>query len=125
MNLTLLEKDEQIAFVEWLELKNIKFTAPAQSTFTKSFKQKRHNYNMGVRKGLPDLIIYLSKEQSNVGRSVLIFIEMKRKKGGVTSKEQQEWIDALNLVVDVEAKICKGAEEAISTISNLLNKLYE
>jgi len=61
------------------------------------------NKAMGLRPGLPDLFIILKNKP--------FFIEMKRKKGGVTSDSQKDWIDAL-LKANIPAYICNGFEEA-------------
>lgn len=111
-NTSPLEEVEQIAFVKWLELKGLKFTAIPNSTYTKSIKQKVKNKRMGLRCGLPDLLIITPKG--------LVFVEMKRKQGSVTSDEQKEWIEALNKLQGVQAQVCKGADEAINFITKFL-----
>lgn len=106
------EYEEQCAFVEYLELKKLKFTAIPNSTYTKSFNQKRRNKCSGLRPGLPDLLVVLPEQ--------LLFIEMKRTKGGRLSLHQKGWIEALNKINNVEAIICKGAGEAIDAIETRL-----
>ena len=112
------EYEEQVAFVEWLELKGLKFSAIPNSTFTKSWNQKRKNTATGLRAGLPDMLIIVPPGRSSPGG--LAFVEMKRKQGGVLSPYQKEWIEALNACKFVEARVCYGHEEAISFISELL-----
>ena len=119
-NNTPLEFSEQCAFVEWLELKGLKFTATAHSTYTTSHNQKRRNYYSGLRKGFPDMIIVINSEQSFDGRDLLVFIEMKRTKGGVLSTEQAEWGVSLNRVGSVGAYVCKGCDEAVKIIEGLI-----
>lgn len=58
---------------------------------------------MGVRRGFPDYVVITNKE--------VLFIEMKRKKGGVVSPEQDEWISVLNQM-GLRAEVCKGFDEA-------------
>lgn len=122
MNTTPLEYDEQVAFVHWLELNNLLFTATAQSTYTTSFNQKRRNYALGVRKGLQDVLVYIDGKKSINGQSYLLFIEMKRIKGGVLSAEQKIWRDSITMlnVVNVQSFVCKGSIEAITTVSYYL-----
>lgn len=109
MNLIPYEEEEQIALIQYLEIKGIKYTAIPNSTYTKSWKQKKKNKDMGLNPGLPDLLLILPKK--------LLFIEMKRIKGGVVSKHQKEWIKALNSIgKQIEAVVCRGFEEAIKTI---------
>lgn len=108
------EDQEQVAFVAWLEAKGLKFTATTNHTYTTSWKQKRHNTNLGLRAGIPDLIVVLP----GIG---LAFVEMKRTKNSTTTPAQKEWIEALNTCPGVEARICKGAVVAIAFIEELLS----
>lgn len=108
------EDSEQVAFVSWLEVKGLKFTATVNHTYTTSWKQKRHNTNLGLRAGIPDLIVVLP----GIG---LAFVEMKRTKNSTTTPAQKEWIEALNTCPGVEARICKGADAAIAFIEELLS----
>jgi len=103
------EMAEQTAFVEWLELKGYLFTAIPNSTFTTSWNQKRKNRAMGLRAGLPDMIV--------IANNKVMFVEMKRIKRSVTSAEQKKWIEALNSA-GVPAKVCKGCIEAMNFIIN-------
>lgn len=63
----------------------------------------------GVCPGVPDLMI----------PSLKVFIEMKREKGGVLSKEQKEWIEYLNKNGYI-VKVCNGCEEAKQFILSIL-----
>ena len=110
------EYDEQVAFVEWLELKGLKFTAIPNSTYTTSWNQKRKNKAMGVRKGLPDLLVFIDNKQSITDNALLLFVEMKRPEGGVVSGEQKQWIVSLNKVDNVQAEVCKGCKKAIEFV---------
>jgi hypothetical protein len=107
-----LEFEEQVALVQYLELKGYKFTAIPNSTYTKSIQQKMKNKRSGLRPGLPDLLVVVP----NIG---LVFIELKRVKGGVVSQAQKDWIAALNSCPGVEAVVCKGAQEAIDFLESL------
>lgn len=107
------EDEEQIAVVEYLELRGLKFTAIPNHTYTPSKKQHGHNYMLGLRKGLCDMVVVLP----GVG---LAFIEMKRLRGSSTSPEQYEWVEAINTTPGAEARICKGAGAAIAFIEELL-----
>lgn len=112
-DLDISEEQEQTIFVNWLEAKNIKFSAIPNSTYTTSWSVKARNKRTGLRPGLPDLIIALP----NVG---VIFIEMKKKKRGVVSDAQKEWIQVLNSCPGTEAHVCKGADQAIALIETYL-----
>ena len=102
------EDDEQEVVVDWLEVNNMKFSMIPNATFTPSWSQKHKNRKLGLRPGLPDLLICC--------RLGLVFIEMKRRKGGTVSKEQRAWIERLNEYDGVEARVCRGSEEAIQFI---------
>jgi len=107
------EYQEQCAVVQYLELKKIKFTAIPNSTYTKSWGVKIKNKMSGVRPGLPDLFMIIN--------CVGIFIEMKRKKGGVISPEQKQWIDKINDCPGLSAHVCKGFDEAKKVIDAYAN----
>lgn len=109
------EEQECIAFVAWLKLNRLPFSHLAQSTFTKSFSVINRNKRMGVVKGVPDFIIVLPGK-------ALAFVEMKRTKKGAVSREQAQWIVDLNSVPNVEARVCKGAMEAIVFINEILQE---
>jgi hypothetical protein len=108
------EELEQATFVQWLELKGIPFSAIPNSTYTTSWKQKAKNTRTGLRPGLPDLLLVLPY-------SCLVFIEMKKQKRGVVSVAQKQWIETLNTVPNVQAYVCKGADEAIEVVERLLS----
>ncbi len=103
------EDQEQITVVQYCELHHLKFTAIPNHTWTPSQKQKRHNWQIGLRPGFTDMIV--------LTRSGMLCIEMKRRKGSSTSKDQKEWIDALQATPGIEARVCKGADEAIAFIA--------
>lgn len=105
------EEVEQRIFVQYLELRGLKFTAIPNSTYTKSWSQKAKNTATGLRPGLPDLIVIVNNQ--------VIWFEMKRVKGGVLSPAQKLWIEALN-AAGTPAYVCAGAEIAIATIEKYL-----
>jgi hypothetical protein len=111
------EDDEQKDFIDWLELLELtgalKFTAIPNNTYTPHMSQKVKNRRMGLRAGLPDVLIAIP----GVG---IVFVEMKRRKKGVTSEAQKAWIEILNQCPGAEARVCKGADEAIKFVSELL-----
>ena len=103
----LSEYQEQQLVVEYLELKGHKFTAIPNSTYTKSWKQKTKNRRTGLRAGFPDMVMIICGQ--------FIAIEMKRSNGGVLSKSQRGWIEALQLA-NIPVRVCKGATQAIKFI---------
>lgn len=116
-NNTPTEYAEQMAFVDYLmilenqgKIKN--FTALPNNVWTKSFSQRMRQKKEGLRKGFPDLCI--------VTNSDIVFIEMKRTKGGQVSPEQRKWHDDICLIGG-NAFICYGAEQAIEVINKFIN----
>lgn len=109
------EAQEQKVVIQYLELRGHKFTAipnetgHSQEHYRRAIRMKQS----GVRKGFPDLVAIIDGN--------FIAIEMKRVKGSTTSKEQKEWIEALQNA-GVEARICKGNKEAIDFIRSLEDK---
>jgi len=69
----------------------------------------------GVSKGFPDLFLPVPNSKFHG-----LFIEMKRQKGGMLSKEQKEWIDYLNSA-GYQAVVCKGFLEAKEVIECYLS----
>lgn len=101
------EEVEQRNFVHWLNLKGYKYTAIPNSTFTKSWSQKRKNHDAGLRAGFPDMVV--------IANNTFMCVELKRVKGGTTSTLQKEWHDALRLA-GIPVAVCKGALEAIKFV---------
>ena len=120
-NTSPLERDEQIAFCDYCAAKGFKVIST-----TNGFKMPKTAFNwvgyaktlkrMGVSKGFPDLIV-LERNKSNTHE--VLFIEMKRVKGGTLQPEQKEWIAKLD-----EAGYCvgvaKGCMSAIQILENYL-----
>lgn len=107
------EYEEQIIVVNYAEKVGCKLTAIPNSTYTKSWNQKRRNKASGLRAGFPDLAI--------IANDVFFCIEMKRSSGGVLSKEQKEWHESLR-AAGIPVYVCKGFDEAKLVIDNYLSK---
>lgn len=124
-NITPLESVEQKTFVAWLELQGLLFTAIPNSTYTTSWAVKRRNYEQGLRKGLPDMLVIVPKNKSKDGNGYCLFIELKRVSGGVLSKEQKTWLESINALETpyTQAYIAKGAAEAKRIVSHYLRDI--
>jgi hypothetical protein len=77
---------------------------------------------MGVHKGVPDYIIILERPKGILCHNFVIFLEMKKKKGGVVSDEQKDWIIKLNEVFGVYATVAYGFDDAVKIIEQFINK---
>lgn len=104
------EYEEQVTLVQYLSLKGYKHTAIPNSTYTTSWNQKRRNKATGLNPGLPDMVVIVNDN--------LVWIELKRTKGGVLSQAQKDWIAALEEAGQT-VRVCKGAEEAIKFIEEV------
>lgn len=85
-------------------------------TYTTSWNQKRKNRVQGVRAGVPDYIIVI--------KDFVVFLELKRQKGGVVSPEQREWLAATDNKMTVST-VAKGFEEAKRFIDAILTRTTE
>ena len=106
-NNTPLEYDECVTLVDYLELRGIKYSHINQEMYTTSWKQKNKAKALGVHPGVPDYIMIINDQ--------LVFIEMKRQKGGRVSETQKEWIEALRKA-GVNVHICYGFDQAKGVI---------
>lgn len=70
----------------------------------------------GVKRGVPDICLPVARKCYHG-----LYIELKRRKGGVISPEQSEWIAALN-AQGFKAVVCRGWDEARITIENYLEE---
>ena len=112
------EESDCIAFASYLRLKGLKFSHIPNETYTKSWKVKQRNKDIGVSRGVPDYIILIERPLN--ANSTLLFIEMKREKGGKVSEEQAEWVNGLNKVFGVVAMVCRGFDQAKEAVDAFL-----
>lgn len=111
VSLVVTEHVEQVRFVKWM-----RETHPKHKIFAIPNGGGRHMAEAvnlkkeGVSKGVPDLFI----------PSLALWIEMKRSIGGVTSKEQKEWIKHL-IEFKYHAYVCNGCDKAIETVNKVLS----
>lgn len=118
------EEAEQIAFISWCRYNGIIFHhsgneigGSSQALKIRAIKMKR----MGTSKGFPDLLVYVPIKgiTGTIDSYQMLAIEMKRKKGSITSPEQKEWIKILELS-GIPSKICHGADEAIDFVKEYM-----
>lgn len=106
------EAQEAATLVAYLQIKGYKFHhSPNETGHTPEAKRRAIRMKReGTSKGFPDYIILLDR--------CIVAIELKRRKGSVTTKEQIDWIDAFK-ARGVYATIAKGADSAIQFIETV------
>ena len=122
MNKAPLEKEEQIQFVDYCKTHGLKVISTQNG-----FKMPKTAFNfaaysktltkMGLSKGFPDLIIL---EKNRSGTHEVLFIEMKRQKGGRISPEQKKWIQTLD-----DSGYCVGIAKGFKSAVTILTKYLE
>ena len=124
-----LEQDEQIAFVQWCRINDIlvhhsgnEIGGSTSAMKARAVKMKK----MGTSKGFPDLLVFIPVYgvTGRVDCYQMCAIEMKRKKGSTTSKEQKEWLKVLQASGAMSA-VCKGADEAIAFVDAIRREINE
>jgi len=124
-----LEQDEQIAFVQWCRINDIlvhhsgnEIGGSTSAMKARAVKMKK----MGTSKGFPDLLVFIPVYgiTGRVDCYQMCAIEMKRKKGSTTSKEQKEWLKVLQASGAMSA-VCKGADEAIAFVGAIRREINE
>lgn len=114
MKLSTSEHAEQAAFVEWLDLKHLRFFAVPNALKVGGVKLMSYLKAEGLRAGVPDLIIpYRSGGYGSLA------IEMK-KKGGTVKPKQKEWHEFLR-GQGYQVSVCYSADEAIATTIRYMN----
>jgi len=92
------------------------FSHIPNSTYTKYWGVKTKNKAMGVRPGVPDMLIVFPSD--------ILFLELKREKGGVVRDTQKRWIEALVGTGKVHACVAEGEEEAKKVIDEIAYLTY-
>lgn len=113
------EHQECVWFAQYLEhLKEdgaIKmYTHIPNETYTPSWNAKKKNKLEGLVAGFPDYVIVTNHD--------VLFIEMKKSKGGVISDNQRKWLEALN-AVGHKAVVCNGYENAKQWLNEQLSNI--
>lgn len=113
------EDEEQIMAMNWAELAKGKwpelellFHIPNGGKRGK--REAARFRDMGVKAGVPDLCLPVPR-----GNYAGLYIEMKRRKGGVVSPEQKKWISSLR-GRGYAAEVARGGAEAVAIIEGYL-----
>lgn len=119
------EETEQILFVQYCQMKGYivhhcanEVGGGSMQLKLRAIKAKR----MGTSKGFPDLLIFvpINGITGEIDTYQPIAIEMKRRKGGVTSPEQKKWGEIMELA-GFPFKVCHGCDEAIEFVKEVMN----
>ena len=118
-NLSPFEADEQKALFEWAayarrEFPELELMYHIPNGGTRHPAEARNLRLQGVKPGVPD--IFLPAMRGGYGG---LYIEMKRRKGGVVSGEQKRWMAELNKAGYCVA-VCRGWEQARCIITDYL-----
>ena len=122
-----LEEDEQMAFVQWCRIMDIRvhhsgneIGGSTSAMKARAVKMKR----MGTSKGFPDLLVFIPVcgVTGKIDCYQMCAIEMKRRKGSATSPEQKEWLKVLQ-ASGAMCAVCKGADEAIKFVESIMKEI--
>lgn len=108
------EYEEQRAVIQWAEVMQGRHPELAlllhiPNEGKRSFRQMQALKSIGLRKGVPDLLLPVARKGYHG-----LWIELKACKGRV-SDSQREWIEALRKQ-GYGATVCYGAESAIECL---------
>ena len=117
----LKEKNEQALFCRYCDLKGIVCVHVPNEFPLGGLRNKFAYINMlktqGYKKGFPDLIVFAKNEKHDI-----LFLEFKREKGGIVSKDQKDWIKWLQ-DAGYYARVVKGNIEAVEVLERYLRNL--
>ena len=117
------EYEECKVLARYLNSLGIKFTHIPNETRTTSQAQKMKNKMLGVSSGIPDYMFIIPRDRMKKRPSMvfdlLVFMEMKRQKGGNTSPKQVQRLgDLAN--TGAYCCVCCGFMEAKEVIDGFL-----
>ena len=108
------EAEEQIRLINYLKFKSIPFYAIPNGG-SRNAREAKNLKAQGVVAGVPDIMIPVPTK-----RYAGLFVELKRKKGGVLSEKQKRFIDYLDYA-GYKTAVAKGSEEAKQIIEEYLS----
>lgn len=110
-----LEDEEQVAVLEYCDIYRMPYFHVNNELWTSSWSQLAKAKKLGVKKGVPDIFVYvpIGRYHDDTTAYQQVTIEMKRKKGSSTSAEQKEWGRILE-AANIPHAVCKGAQPAIN-----------
>lgn len=108
------EDDEEHLLSDYCDVRGWQHSHVSNETYTTSWNQKRKMKYLGVSGGFPDHVVVMDCKPS----PHLVFIELKRQKGGTISDKQFEWIHTL-IQAGQKATVCYGGQEAIDYLESI------
>ncbi len=115
------EDQLQIRVAQWLDLAlppgAVWHHSPNEGNRHVSYKVKQKR--MGTKAGWPDIEIFVPGDQSKVGISISIFIELKRPKGGKLSENQAMVRDKLELA-GCFWQLCRSIDQVDEFLEGLI-----
>ena len=113
-----LEDSEHIALADWLRLHKIRFHHSPNGGIRNIVTATRFK-RMGVSPGFPDFLI-LDRPTVCIEGKLFVgaAVEMKRRKKGIVSPEQRDWLEALT-ELGWACKVARGFEDAVGYLASL------
>ena len=113
------EAQEQESLFEWIEYNAGKYPEASlcyhiANGGRRDKAEAAHLKSQGVKAGVPDLCLPVARGQFHG-----LYIELKRRQGGIISDDQKRWIKTLREQGYV-AEVCRGWEQAAEMITKYL-----
>ena len=108
------EDEEHAAVLEFCDIMHMPYFHVNNEMWTESWSQLAKAKKLGVKKGVPDIFIFVPIGRYADGETAyqMVTIEMKRRKGNSASAEQKEWGRILE-ASNIPHIVAKGAQPAI------------
>ena len=113
-----LEDEEYDLIVKYLDDMGFIYTLIPMETYTSSWNVKKRNKRIGVKSGFPDYVIIIPYWWVGKRHNVLLFAEIKRRKGSTLRANQKEWLHNLRSCNEL-AEVFYGADELKAYIDAL------
>jgi hypothetical protein len=113
-----LEDEEYDLIVKYLDDMGFVYTHIPMETYTTSWKVKNRNTRIGVKSGFPDYVIIIPYWWVGKRHNILLFAEIKRRKGATLRANQKEWLHNLRSCNEL-AEVFYGADELKAYIEAL------
>lgn len=113
-----LEDEEYDLIVKYLDDMGFIYTHIPMETYTSSWNVKKRNKRIGVKSGFPDYVIIIPYWWVGKRHNVLLFAEIKRRKGSTSRASQKEWLHNLRSCNEL-VEVFYGADELKAYIDAL------